>query len=176
MRRRHQELVVAETVKDDQNGIVESLAERVFSMPPVMMVLAAAALLAGAAWAQTPDPANEARRAQELVAAGRLDEAVRIYRDLVGASPGNPVLLLNLCITEYKAKQYAEAVAKALEHLDKAEQSLNWAQRAAALDADYSDAWYLMARLYRKLGREEKAEEARQRFLAAKAKEPVQRK
>ncbi len=66
--------------------------------------------------------------------------------------------------------------AKALDHLEKAEQSLNWAQRAAALDPDYSDAWYLMARLYRKLGQEGKAEEARHRFLAAKAKEPAQRK
>ena len=66
--------------------------------------------------------------------------------------------------------------AKALDHLEQAEQSLNWAQRAAALNPDYSDAWYLMARLYRKLGQEAKAEEARHRFLAAKAKEPAQRK
>ena len=66
--------------------------------------------------------------------------------------------------------------AKALENLDKGEQSLNWVQRAAALEPGYSDAWYLMARLYRGLGQEEKAEEARERFLAAKAKEPAKRK
>ncbi len=66
--------------------------------------------------------------------------------------------------------------AKALEQLDRAEQSLNWAQRATALDPDYSDAWYLMARLYQKLSQEVKSEEARQRFLAAKTKEPAKRK
>lgn len=63
--------------------------------------------------AQTPDPTVLSERAQELVAAGRLDEAVRIYQDLVLASPGNPALLLNLCITEYKAKQYAESIVHA---------------------------------------------------------------
>ncbi len=66
--------------------------------------------------------------------------------------------------------------AKALEQLGKAELSLNWVQRATALDPSYSDAWYLLARLYRKSGLEAKAEEARQRFLAAKAREPAQRK
>ena len=66
--------------------------------------------------------------------------------------------------------------AKALEQLGKSEESLNWTQRAASLDPDYSDAWYLMARLYRKLGQEDKAEEARRRFTAAKAKESVRRK
>ncbi len=65
-----------------------------------------AVLVAGAAWAQTLDPAG-------LVAAGRLDEAIRVYRELVLASPENPVLLLNLCITEYKAKQFAQAVVHA---------------------------------------------------------------
>jgi tetratricopeptide (TPR) repeat protein len=66
--------------------------------------------------------------------------------------------------------------AKALEQLGKNEESLNWTQRAASLDPDYSDAWYLMARLYRKLGQEGKAEEARRRFTVAKAKEPARRK
>ena len=73
------------------------------------MVIAAAVLLA----AQTRDPASEARRAQELLAAGKADEAVGVYRDLVRASPRNAVLLLNLCIAEYKAKQYAETVLHA---------------------------------------------------------------
>ncbi|MEO8130419.1 MAG: tetratricopeptide repeat protein, partial [Bryobacteraceae bacterium] len=66
--------------------------------------------------------------------------------------------------------------AKALDLLGKPEESLNWAQRASALDPDYSDAWYLMARLYAKLGQDEKAREAREKFQAAKAKEPARRK
>jgi tetratricopeptide (TPR) repeat protein len=66
--------------------------------------------------------------------------------------------------------------AKALQSLDKAEQSLNWAQRAVSLDRDYSNAWYLLSRLYKTLGDEAKAKEAREKFLAAKAKEPARRK
>ena len=66
--------------------------------------------------------------------------------------------------------------AKALDQLDKADLALNWTQRAASIDPDYSDAWYLMARLHHKLGQEAKASEARQKFLAAKAKEPAKRR
>ena len=38
-----------------------------------------------------------------LLVAGKFDEAIRIYRDLVRGSPDNAALLLNLAITEYKA-------------------------------------------------------------------------
>lgn len=55
----------------------------------------------------------EAQRAQALVAAGSLDQAIRIYQDLVRTSPNNPVLLLNLCVAEYTAKHYREAIASA---------------------------------------------------------------
>ncbi len=47
------------------------------------------------------DLGGEARRAQELAAAGKPEEAARIYRDLLRATPENPALLLNLCIAEY---------------------------------------------------------------------------
>jgi tetratricopeptide (TPR) repeat protein len=66
--------------------------------------------------------------------------------------------------------------AKALDQLGKPELSLNWAQRAASLDQNYSEAWYLLARLYGRLGQEEKAEDARRRFRELKATEPSQRK
>jgi predicted Zn-dependent protease len=62
---------------------------------------------------QVPDSAKEAERAQGLVAAGKLDEAIGIYRDLSRTSPNNPVLLLNLCVAEYTAKHYGEAIASA---------------------------------------------------------------
>ena len=71
------------------------------------------ALLTGLIHGQTPDPAKEAQRAQELVAAGKLDQAIRIYQDLSRMSPNNPVLLLNLCVAEYTAKHYPEAIADA---------------------------------------------------------------
>ncbi len=66
--------------------------------------------------------------------------------------------------------------AKALEQLDKIDLSVNWTQRAAAIDPGYSDAWYLIARLYTKLGQEEKASEARQRFTSAQGKELAKRR
>ena len=78
-----------------------------------MAVFAVAGVLACSALAQAPDPAHEARRARELVAAGRLDEAIGIYRGLVQRAPENPLLLLNLCIAEFKAKQYTQALVHA---------------------------------------------------------------
>ena len=79
------------------------------------MVLAALVivLLAAPLFAQAPDPARGAQRAQALVSAGRLEEAIRIYRDLVRDSPRKPVLLLNLSVAEYTAKRYREAAASA---------------------------------------------------------------
>ena len=77
------------------------------------MAVIAIILLAWPIFAQAPDPAREAERAQALVAAGKLDEAIRIYQDLVRNSPENPVLLLNLCVAEYTGKRYREAAATA---------------------------------------------------------------
>ena len=72
-----------------------------------------AALLASRLFAQVSEPEKEAKRAQELVAAGKVEEAIRIYRQLVQDAPGNPVLLTNLCVAEYTAKHYAEAAVHA---------------------------------------------------------------
>jgi tetratricopeptide (TPR) repeat protein len=66
--------------------------------------------------------------------------------------------------------------AKALERLGKTELCLNWSQRAAALDPNYSEPQYLLSRIYHRLGQEDKAEEARRRFQELKAKEPSQRR
>jgi tetratricopeptide (TPR) repeat protein len=62
--------------------------------------------------------------------------------------------------------------AKALDQLGKFDLSLNWLQRSAALDPNYPEPQYLLARVYRQLGQPEKAEEARKKFLEAKAKAP----
>jgi tetratricopeptide (TPR) repeat protein len=66
--------------------------------------------------------------------------------------------------------------AKALDKLGKTELCLNWAQRAAALDPRYSEAQYLLAKVYHRLGQEDKAEAARKSFLELKAKEPGKRR
>jgi tetratricopeptide (TPR) repeat protein len=66
--------------------------------------------------------------------------------------------------------------AKALEQLGQFDLSLNWLQRSAALDPNYPEPEYLLSRVYRQLGQQEKAEEARKKFLEAKAKSPGPRK
>ena len=65
---------------------------------------------------------------------------------------------------------------KALDQLGKTELALNWLQRSAALDPNYSQPLYLLARLYRKLGEIQKAAEAQKKFLELQAKEPAQRR
>ena len=62
--------------------------------------------------------------------------------------------------------------AKALNKLGKTDLCLNWLQRASVLDPNNSEVEYLMARVYHQLGDEEKAKEARKKFLELKAKEP----
>jgi tetratricopeptide (TPR) repeat protein len=68
------------------------------------------------------------------------------------------------------------AGAKALDQLGKTELALNWLQRAVSLDAESSDSWYLLSRLYRKAGQTDKAEEAQQKFRELKAKESARAK
>jgi tetratricopeptide (TPR) repeat protein len=66
--------------------------------------------------------------------------------------------------------------AKALEQLGKTELSLNWLQRAVAVDAASSESWYMLWRVYRKLQQNDKADEALQKFRELKAKEPARRR
>ena len=66
--------------------------------------------------------------------------------------------------------------AKALEQLEKQELARNWLQRASALDPSSSETWYLLSRVYEKLGQKTEAAEARQKFLALKATEPAKRR
>jgi len=79
------------------------------------MLLAAIAVvfLAWPTCAQPPSPAREAQRAQELMTAGKVDEAISIYQALVRDSPDNPVLLLNLSVAEYTGRRFREAAATA---------------------------------------------------------------
>jgi tetratricopeptide (TPR) repeat protein len=66
--------------------------------------------------------------------------------------------------------------AKALDKLGKTELCLNWLERSAALDPSYSEAQYMLSRVYRRIGQPEKAQQARNRFLDLKAKEPAKRR
>jgi tetratricopeptide (TPR) repeat protein len=61
---------------------------------------------------------------------------------------------------------------RALCELKKTDLCLNWLQRSSALDPNYPEPLYLLANVYRKLGNEEKAKEAQERFIQTKAKQP----
>jgi tetratricopeptide (TPR) repeat protein len=61
---------------------------------------------------------------------------------------------------------------RALYGLEKTDLAVNWLQRSAALDRNYPEPHYLLARIYHKLGEEQKAKEARQKFLELKARTP----
>lgn len=65
---------------------------------------------------------------------------------------------------------------KALDQLGKTELALDWLQRSAALDRNYPQPLYLLARIYHKLGEVQKAEEAQKRFLELQAKLPAKRR
>jgi predicted Zn-dependent protease len=71
------------------------------------------ALWSAALTAQAPNPAEQARRAQELITAGKPAEAIPIYRDLIHAFPENPQLLLNISIAEYTAARYQDSIRDA---------------------------------------------------------------
>jgi tetratricopeptide (TPR) repeat protein len=92
-------------------------------------------------------------------------DAERAYAAAAKAANRNPQSARNFYIG-----------AKALEKLGKTDLCLNWLQRAAALDAGYAEPLYLLVRVYHRLGEHEKAEEARKKFLAIRAKEPAQRR
>ena len=72
-----------------------------------------AALLSLPVLAQTSGAAAQAQQAQQFIAEGKFNEAIRIYRELLRSSPGNAILLQNLCIAEYSAKLYRDAIVHA---------------------------------------------------------------
>ena len=65
---------------------------------------------------------------------------------------------------------------KALCKLNKMDLCVNWLQRSVALDTNYPEPLYLLASVYRTMGRDAEANEVRERFLAIKAKQPGKRK
>ncbi|MBI1941753.1 MAG: tetratricopeptide repeat protein, partial [Acidobacteria bacterium] len=67
-------------------------------------------LLSVSSWCQTADLVEKSRRGSELMRAGKFDEAVPIYQDLVRAVPNNPGLLLNLGLALHMAGQNQRAI------------------------------------------------------------------
>jgi tetratricopeptide (TPR) repeat protein len=65
---------------------------------------------------------------------------------------------------------------KALDQLGKPDLALNWLQRSVALDPTYPEPQYLLARVYRKLGKTEEADTAQKKFLDLRARNPGPRR
>lgn len=61
-------------------------------------------------WAQSEELALKSQRAKQMMAAGRFEEAIPIYKELVQAVPGNPGLLMNLGLAEHMAGHDREAI------------------------------------------------------------------
>ena len=60
--------------------------------------------------AQSDELAIKSQRAKEMMAAGRFEEAIPVYKQLVQAVPGNPGLLLNLALAQHMAGRDREAI------------------------------------------------------------------
>ena len=73
---------------------------RKFKSKRRLFIGAAFFLLHGIAVAQNNDLALQSQQAKQLMAEGRFDEAIPIYKRLVAAVPGNPGLILNLGLAE----------------------------------------------------------------------------
>ena len=59
---------------------------------------------------QPEDLAAKFAQARQLMASGRFEEAIPIYRQMVKAEPGNPGLLLNLGLAQHMAGHEREAI------------------------------------------------------------------
>jgi tetratricopeptide (TPR) repeat protein len=92
-------------------------------------------------------------------------DAQRAYDAAAEAADRNP----------YSARNFYLG-GKALCKLGKTDLCINWLQRSVALDPNYPEPLYLLAREYSQLGQEDKAKEALDRFRALKATAPRQRK
>lgn len=83
----------------------------------------------------------------------RRDQNEKAFQLAAEAAARNPDSARNCYLT-----------GKALVRLEKHELSLRWLERAVQLDGQFADALYLLAQTYRKLGRQEEAARALERF------------
>jgi tetratricopeptide (TPR) repeat protein len=72
--------------------------------------IGAGLLCAATLWAQADQASEKLRQAREFVIAGKPEQAIPIYQELVRAAPNSPELLMDLCIAEFKAKRYRDAI------------------------------------------------------------------
>src|SRR5260370_27631391 len=143
------------------------------------------------AW-QSEALARQSQRAKELMAAGRFEEAIPIYRQMTQAVPGNPGLLLNLALAEHMAGHELEAIphfeavlktqptlAPALISLGAARLALNQPeqaiaplQKAVTTDAANLDARGMLASALLAAGHADQAAEQYRKLSEMSADDP----
>src|SRR5690349_15117682 len=67
-------------------------------------------VLIGVIAAQTDTPEEQSQRGKQLMAQGKFEEAIGVYRAMVKAMPGNPGLVLNLALAEEMAGHPEQAI------------------------------------------------------------------
>ncbi len=108
------------------------------------------------AWlAQAPQSDPSMRLGRDALAAGRFDEAIAHYTKALNAQPTNPGIMLNLCIANYSAAHYPQA--------------LPWCQKATALPPSA----LFLGLTHLKLGQPKLALAPLQRFHAAQPTNPT---
>jgi Tfp pilus assembly protein PilF len=89
----------------------------------MVVAMAAALLLEGSgAWAQAGKNLNKMMiQSYDLLEAGKVDEAQKIYEQVLKEDPGNPLALNNLGAVMVKKGKYKEALAYLQQALPKAQ-------------------------------------------------------
>jgi tetratricopeptide (TPR) repeat protein len=108
--------------------------------------------------AQSQALIEKSQRGVELMAAGKFEEAIPVYRELSQAVPNNPGLLLNLGMALQMAGHSRQAIAP-LEH-------------ALKLDASTLPAWLFLGSAYLGVGEAAKAIAPLQKYLELQPADP----
>lgn len=82
-------------------------------MATICWRICAVLLCAATLCAQMAPSSEPLRRARDLVVAGKPEQAVPIYQELVRKFPSNPGFRVDLCVAQYKARHYRESAEEA---------------------------------------------------------------
>jgi predicted Zn-dependent protease len=108
--------------------------------------------------AQSDALAGKSERARELLKAGRFEEAIPFYRDLVRAEPGNPSFAMNLGL--------------ALHMVGSERQAIEQFEAVLKLDPSYSPAQLFLGEAYLTLGEPAKAMRPLEKAIQAQPANP----
>ncbi|MFN7993579.1 MAG: tetratricopeptide repeat protein [Bryobacteraceae bacterium] len=104
-------------------------------------------------WGQTPAQIAQAELGRQLMADGKFEQAIPIYRQLSQAVPGNPGLLLNLGMALQLAGHSRQAVAPL--------------ESALKIDSTIQPAWLFLGSAYLGLGKPDRAIPLLKKFVHA---------